>query len=96
LRIERVEVDGKGESHRLVRRAEELGASVIAVRVETEEDYGPVAEWLAGSPQRRAVLFHTAPYPAGYRLFDEFQGQTTFGDPKPRFLTLEQVAAENP
>lgn len=99
LRIEWVEVEGPGESGRVVQRAEERGASVIAVRVETEEDYGPVAEWLAGSPHRRAVLFHTAPYPAGYRLFEEFPGRTTFGDPKPHFLTtveLERRTAENP
>lgn len=99
LRIEWVEVDGPGESDRVVQRAEQVGASVIAVRVETEEDHGPVAEWLAGSPHRRAVLFHTAPYPTGYRLFEEFPGQTTFGDPRPRFLTapeLERTASEKP
>ena len=43
------------------------------------------------SPHRRAVLFHTAPYPAGYRLFEEFPGRTTFGDPKPHFLTTEEL-----
>lgn len=99
LRIAWVEVDGPGESYRVVQRAEELGASVIAVRVETEEDHGPVGEWLAGSPDRRAVLFHTAPYPAGYRLFEEFPDQTTFGDPRPRFLTAEELerrASGNP
>ncbi len=99
LRVEWVEVDGPGESYRVVQRAAELGASVIAVRVETEEDHGPVGEWLAGSPHRRAVLFHTAPYPAGYRLFEEYPGQTTFGDPRPRFLTaaeLERTASGTP
>jgi hypothetical protein len=99
LRIAWVEVEGPGESDRVVRRAEELGASVIAVRVETVEDHDPVEQWLAGSPDRRAVLFHTAPYPAGYRLFEEFPGQTTFGDPRPRFLTaaeLERRASESP
>jgi hypothetical protein len=85
-------VDGPGESYRVVQEAEAQQASVIAVRVETEEDYGPVAEWLAGSPHRRAVLFHTAPYPAGYRLFEEFPGQTTFGDPRPLFLTAPELA----
>ena len=32
------------------------------------------------------MLFHSAPYPAGVRLFEEFPGQTTFGDTRPRFL----------
>jgi hypothetical protein len=46
-----------------------------------------VRDWLASSREHRAVLFHTAPYPAGYRLFTEFPEQTTFGDPRPVFLT---------
>jgi hypothetical protein len=92
LRIEWVEVENPGESGRVVRRAEETGATAIAVRVETEEDYGPVREWLAGSTARRAILFHTAAYPAGYRLFQEFPAQTTFGDPRPRFLTAGDAA----
>ncbi len=87
LRLEVVTVDGAGESGKVVRRAEELGASAIALRVMTEEDAAPVRAWLAASPRNRAVLFHTAPYPAGYALFTDFPGQTTFGDPRPRFLS---------
>jgi len=87
LRLETVTIDGAGQSDRVVRRARESGARAIALRVWTEEDYGPVRDWLAESPEHRAVLFHSAPYPAGYRLFGEFPDQTTFGDPKPRFLT---------
>jgi hypothetical protein len=91
LRIDWVEVDGPGQSGRVIERAEALGAGAIAVRVETEEDYQPVRDWLAGESRRRAVLFHTAPYPAGYRLFEEFPGRTTFGDPHPRFLRAGQT-----
>jgi hypothetical protein len=94
LSVEWVEVDGPGESSRVIARAAQEGASVIAVRVETEEDYDPVHDWLAGSPERRAVLFHSAPYPAGYRLFAEFPGRTTFGDPRPRFVTAEELESE--
>ena len=85
LRVEYVAVERPGQSSRVVSRAEELAASAIGVRVETAEDAAPVRAWLAASPRHRAVLFHTAPYPAGYALFDEFPKQTTFGDPKPRF-----------
>ena len=85
LRLDFVRVDGPGESARVTARAEELGSTAIALRVETEEDYVPVRDWLAASRGRRAVLFHSAPYPPGYRLFGEFPGQTTFGDPRPRF-----------
>jgi len=85
LQVEYVEIDGPGQSSRVVSRAEELGASAIGVRVETPGDAAPVRAWLAASPRHRAVLFHTAPYPAGHALFDEFPKQTTFGDPRPSF-----------
>ena len=87
LVLDFVGVEGPGESARVVERAEALGSAVIALRVETEEDAAPVRAWLARSSAHRAVLFHTAPYPAGYRLFAEFPRQTTFGDPRPVFLT---------
>jgi hypothetical protein len=89
LRVDVVQVTEAGQAIRVTRRAVELGATAIGVRVWNEEDYAAVREWLARSPEHRAVLFHTAPYPDGIRLFDEFPSQTTFGDPKPRFITEE-------
>jgi hypothetical protein len=86
LRAEFVTITGAGQASMIVRRAEELGASAIAVRVWNDEDAAPVRAWLRASPSHRAVLFHSAPYPAGYALFDEFPKQTTFGDPRPRFV----------
>jgi hypothetical protein len=85
LSLEYVRVEDAGQSDRVVARAEALGAAAIAVRVETDADAAPVRVWLATSPRHRAVLFHTAPYPAGYALFTDFPAQTTFGDPRPRF-----------
>jgi len=96
LPLEFVSVDGAGQSGRVVRRAEEMGSTAIAVRVWTEEDYGPVKEWLSRSRAHRAVLFHTAPYAAGYRLFQEFPEQTTFGDTRPVFVSSEGAAAGRP
>ncbi len=93
LRLDLVTVDGPGQGGRVVRRAEQIGASAIAVRVWNEDDHRPVRDWLAASPGHRAVLFHTAPYAAGYRLFQEFPRQTTFGDTKPVFLPSAQVDA---
>jgi hypothetical protein len=77
-----------------VDRARAIGAEVIAVRVRTDEDARAVREWLSGASTRRVVLFHTAPYPAGYALFGEFPKQTTFGDPRPRFIA-EKAAYES-
>jgi len=83
LRVIYVPVDAAGQSERVVRAAERTGAAAIGVRVESESDAGPVRSWLSASPRHRAVLFHSAPYPAGYALFADFPSQTTFGDPRP-------------
>lgn len=80
-----VTVDDAGQSSRVVDRAVALSSSAIGIRVQTPEDAAPVRRWLAALPQRRAVLFHSAPYPAGYALFAEFPKQTTFGDARPIF-----------
>ena len=82
-------MDAGGQAARVTGRAVEIGAEVVAVRVWTEEDYRAVRDWLAGSESRRAVLFHSAPYPDGNRFFGEFPGRVTFGDAKPRFLRAE-------
>jgi hypothetical protein len=94
IKVEYAEVTGPDQSKLVVRRAEQIGADVIAVRCRTDEDAHAVRVWLAGSAKRRAVLFHTAPYPAGYALYQEFPGQTTFGDPRPRFISEKTVYQE--
>ena len=96
LRLEFVKVSGPDQSSRVVERALQLGTEAIAVRARTDEDARAVREWLAASPSRRAVLFHTAPYPAGVALFGEFPLQTTFGDPRPRFIVEETAAKHRP
>jgi len=87
LRLDVVQINEAGQASRVTARAAELGATAIGVRVWNEQDHAAVHEWLARSPKHRAVLFHTAPYPDGIRLFDEFPSQTTFGDTHPRFIT---------
>lgn len=80
-----VDVTGIGEAYKVIDRARQIGAKVIAVRVAYSEDYQSVKEWLMESPNHRAVLHHTACYPHGLRILDEFPEQTTFGDPHPVF-----------
>jgi len=91
IKLETVSVTGPDQSNRVTARAEQLGAEVIAVRCRTAADAEAVRKWLHGGHTRRAVLFHTAPYPEGYALYDEFPGRTTFGDPRPRFITEKAV-----
>ncbi|MFC2163339.1 hypothetical protein ACFLRF_06620 [Candidatus Altiarchaeota archaeon] len=83
LKIKLVETNSLKQTGKVVEAARKLNVSVIAVRVAYREDYLPVREWLSESDNNRAILFHTAPYSDGYKLFDEFPTQTSFGDPKP-------------
>ncbi|MEA1963689.1 MAG: hypothetical protein U9O41_00950 [Candidatus Aerophobetes bacterium] len=75
-----------GETQKIVEMAELNQAQVIGVRVYNEADYQPVAEWLKEDPNHRAILFHSAAYRLGNRLFFEFPEQTTFGDLSPKII----------
>ncbi len=85
LNLTTVDVPEYGKAAVVVERARELEASVIGIRVATIEEHDAVAAWLAEDRSRRAVLFHSAVYPEGYRLFEEFPRQTSFGDIRPVF-----------
>lgn len=80
LRIMPIEITEYGKADKLVIRADRIGAKVIGIRVSSEEEYKAVRWWLNSDKSKRAILFHSAVYPAGYRLFFEFPEQTTFGD----------------
>jgi hypothetical protein len=80
-----------GELESLLAIARARNADVVAVRVgkanteeETKRDAEALSRWLRESPRHRAVLFHTAAYEAGYKLFFDFPTQTTFGDLDPQ------------
>ena len=80
-----------GELEKLLAVARARNAHVVAVRVgkantedETKRDAEALSRWLRESPRHRAVLFHTAAYEAGYKLFFDFPKQTTFGDLDPQ------------
>ncbi len=85
LRIVPVNVPKDGGADRVVSRARETGASLLGIRVRSKEEHDAVAGWLQEDPRRRAVLFHTAVYPEGFRLYREFPRQTSFGDIRPGF-----------
>jgi len=58
---------------------------LLGIRVKSKEEHDAVYSWLKEDASRRAVLFHTAVYPDGYKLFFEFPKQTSFGDIYPQF-----------
>ena len=83
--VEYVVVEDSNQIERVLARATELKASVVAVRVATSYEYTQLRDWLRQSPTRRAILFHSGLYPFAQPLFAEFPRQVTFGDLRPRF-----------
>jgi len=86
LNVTYVQVSDFNQLSKVIQRANALRANVIGVRVFNSNDYGAVKGWLLASPQHRAVLFHSTPYPYGYLLAKEFPKQTGFDDPNPKFV----------
>lgn len=69
----------------LIFAAELRDAQVVAARVYNSDDYEQLKRWLAKNNSRRAILFHSASYPYGQKIFKEFPEQTTFDDVNPKF-----------
>jgi hypothetical protein len=86
LRLDYVQIDGFNQMSRVVSRAERIRAGVIAARVFNQNDYETLKRWLLQGANRRAVLFHSTPYPYGYLLAQEFPVQVAFDDPNPAFV----------
>lgn len=80
-----VEVKEYGGAGVAIAEARRVGAKVVGIRAAVKAEHDAVASWLKEDPSRRAILFHTAAYEEGYRLFFEFPGQTSFGDISPEF-----------
>ena len=77
--------DPNDQQHDAVVLAERINATVLATRVYTKKDYDAVKSWLLSDTKRTAILFHSASYPAGMMLFNQFPNQTSFDDPNPVF-----------
>lgn len=86
LNITFVTITGFGQMEKVVSTARQQNAKVIGVRVFDSQDYYAVKNWLEESQDHRAVLFHSASYPFGYKILKEFPEQTTFDDPNPVFV----------
>ena len=80
LNIISVNVTEYGKGEVVVDKARKVGAKIIGIRVWGKAEHDAVSNWLKEDKDRRAVLFHSAVYPEGYRLFFEFSQQTSFGD----------------
>ncbi len=80
LKIIPVKIPSDGRADVVIIKARELGARVVGIRVRYRSEHDAVAGWLKEDKERRAILFHSAIYDEGYRLFFEFPEQTSFGD----------------
>lgn len=89
LKIIPVKVPADGRADVVITKAKELGAKVVGIRVRYRPEHDAVANWLKENKERRAILFHSAIYDEGYRLFFEFPKQTSFGDINPVFKQAE-------
>ncbi|HXE75819.1 MAG TPA: hypothetical protein VNN18_09310 [Candidatus Xenobia bacterium] len=85
LNLEYVPVQETNQIERVLGRANQIRATAVAVRVETNYEFDRLREWLKQSPDRRAILFNCGLYPHAQALFTEFPKQVTFGDLRPRF-----------
>jgi hypothetical protein len=80
-----VMVDDVNQIERVLERAKQINSTAVAVRIFTDFEYNTLRTWLAASPDRRAILFHSGLYPYAQPLFEEFPKQVTFGDLHPKF-----------
>jgi hypothetical protein len=83
LDIEYVQINDFNQMNKVIEKAEENSADIIAARVFNSNDYDTVKEWLEKDGNHKAILFHTISYPYGYKLFKEFPDQTSFDDINP-------------
>lgn len=85
LDVNFVYVDDFDSIFNVIREADAVNATALGARVYSRDDYDAVKDWLLKDKNHRAILFHSMPYPYGYKLIKEFPLQTTFGDVNPVF-----------
>ena len=83
IQVEYVQIDNFNQTERVISKAQEVNAGIIAVRIYNSDDYDNVISWLEESKTNKAILFHSTSYPYGYKLFREFPEQTSFDDINP-------------
>jgi len=83
LNVEYVQITDFNQMNKVISKAEEKSADIIAVRIFNSNDYTVVKKWLEANPKHKAILFHSISYPYGYKLFKEFPEQTSFDDINP-------------
>lgn len=83
LNITFVYLEDFGQMELAVKKVREINATILATRVFNRSDYDVVSSWLSESKANKAILFHSASYPFGQKIFNEYPDQTSFDDPNP-------------
>ena len=96
LRLAVTAVSHRAGLARLLDVARERGAAIVGVRVSTAEDAALVDAWLGEAADRRALLFHSAPYPPGRDLLARRPDRTATPDAAPVFDVRILTATEGP
>lgn len=86
LKVHFIGMNDFGDMYKVVDKAREFNATALGVRVYCRDDYDAVKGWLEEDKHRRAILFHSMPYPYGYKLIKMFPERVTFGDINPVFV----------
>jgi len=85
LNVTYVTIDNYYQTDKAINKAEQIGARIIGIRVFNSDDYNKVRDWLLNDKRRVAILFHSASYPYGIKLFRELPEQTSFDDTNVEF-----------
>ncbi|MBS3149057.1 hypothetical protein J4219_09350 [Candidatus Woesearchaeota archaeon] len=86
LNVSYVELTQFNQMNRAVDKARSVNASVMFTRVFNSDDYAQIKAWLDEDQSRKVFLFHSASYPYGKLLLDEFPDRASFDDPNPVFI----------
>jgi len=86
LNVAYFKISGMDQMSNIVGYARNNNVHIIAARVYNSDDYSNLKNWLSTDINNRAVLFHSAAYPFGYKLLKEFPLQVSFDDVNPVFV----------
>ncbi len=85
LNVTYVSLSDFGQMDKATNKAREINATILATRIFNSDDYNAVKQWLDEDTSHKAILFHSASYPYGQKIFNEYPTRTTFDDPNPVF-----------
>ncbi len=84
-----------GQMNKATQKARETNANILATRVFNSDDYAAVKKWLDEDENRKVILFHSAPYPYGQKIFREYPTRSSFDDPNPVFVSRKSEISDD-